>query len=71
MAIVLADTNLWLRSVDPGAAQHDVAKRARAALMKAHDVKHLLTFNDADFTSFPDVIVLDPAKVAAGKIIVA
>jgi predicted nucleic acid-binding protein len=154
MAIVLADTNLWLRSVDPGAAQHDVAKRAMkvltlagheinlapqiltefwavvtrptdvngmgwsteragsevrqlwdcfpmlweppqslalwlqlverhdvkgkrthdaklAALMKAHDVKHLLTFNDAHFTSFPDVIVLDPVKVAAGEVILA
>jgi predicted nucleic acid-binding protein len=154
MAIVLADTNIWLRAVDPNAAQYELATRALeelarvghgvniapqilteflavvtrpkadnglgwstvkassevrqlwdcfpmlweppqtlalwlelverqdvkgkrthdaklAALMEANRVKHLLTFNAVHFASFPNVIVLDPAKVASGEVIVS
>jgi predicted nucleic acid-binding protein len=150
MAIVLVDTNLWLRSVDPDAAQHEVAKQALKVLarsghelsiapqvltefwavvtrpkdanglgwstskassevrqlwdcfpmlreppqtlalwldlverhhvqgkhthdaklvplMEAQQVKNLLTFNGAHFASFPNVVVLEPVKVAAGE----
>src|SRR5437899_6467402 len=33
MGRVLADTNIWLRIVDPGAAQHSLAVEAVARLM--------------------------------------
>ncbi len=154
MAIVLADTNLWLRAVDPESEQHEVAfmalgmlasaghavhlapqvltefwvvatrpkdvnglgwstektwmeirqmsdsfptlleppqtwalwldlvrrhevkgKRAHdaklVALLEAHRATHLLTFNTGDFASFPNVVALDPAKMAAGEIILS
>src|SRR6266487_3057603 len=39
MAIVQADTNLWLRSVDPDAAQSEVAKRALTELARSgHEI---------------------------------
>jgi len=38
-----------------------------AAVMEVHGVSNLLTFNGADFSSFPNVIVLDPSAVAAGQ----
>ena len=50
--------------------QHDVQGRlghdARlVAAMKRHNVTHLLTFNDSDFTRFKDITVLTPDAVLA------
>jgi predicted nucleic acid-binding protein len=62
----------WL----PLVASHDVKGKhthdARlAAVMGVYGIRYLLTFNGAHFATFPDVIVLDPAKVASGEIIVS
>ena len=35
-----------------------------AAVMLAHGVTHLLTFNTADFAAFSEIILLDPAALA-------
>lgn len=55
---------------------HDIkGKRSHdariAAVMAAHGVLHLLTFNGADFAAFPQVKVLAPADVANGTAIVS
>lgn len=71
--VVLADRpeilDLWLplaRSLDiKGKRAHDARL---AAIMGAHGVLHLLTFNGKDFASFPNVTVLAPADVVAGNI---
>ena len=36
-----------------------------AAVMLAHRVTHLLTFNTADFAAFSEIILLDPAELTA------
>jgi predicted nucleic acid-binding protein len=64
--------SLWL----PLVAAHDVKGKhthdARlAAVMGAYGIRNLLTFNGDHFASFPDVIVLDPAKVASGEVMVS
>ena len=33
------------------------------AAMKRHDITHLLTFNDRDFSRFTDIMVVNPASV--------
>jgi len=41
-----------------------------AAVMAAHRVEYLLTFNGGDFASFPHVKVLDPEAVASGSVVI-
>lgn len=38
------------------------------AAMKRHDIRHLLTFNIADFQRYSEIERLDPREVAANRI---
>lgn len=39
------------------------------AAMNLHALTHLLTFNTPDFARFPGLVALDPAAVAAGRVV--
>lgn len=41
-----------------------------AAVMAAHRVEYLLSFNGGDFATFPHVRVLDPTAVASGAVVI-
>ena len=55
---------LWRRLIVEhevkGAKVHDARL---AAIMQAHGVKEILTFNGADFRRYNDIVVLDPSLV--------
>ncbi len=58
----------WLELVATFQCQGKVAHDARyVAAMRAHKIKHFLTFNITDFARYEDLIVLDPNALANSK----
>jgi predicted nucleic acid-binding protein len=57
----------WRRLVAlTGARGRQVHDARIAAVMRAHGVGHILTFNGGDFARYPGVVAVDPASLAAG-----
>jgi predicted nucleic acid-binding protein len=49
-----------------GVSGRQVHDTRLAAVMRAHNITHLLTFNPTDFARFPGIIVVHPQEVPTG-----
>ena len=66
MGSYLADTNVLLRLADPSSEQHSIANQALArlvAVLQAHAIEHLISFNTPDFVAFPFLSLFAPHQL--------
>ena len=67
------ERGVYSRWYDLVVSRHVQGKQAHdarlVAAMERHNVKHLLTFNRADFARFPAIVVLSPDELQSGMTI--